>query len=97
MLFLLNQYDKVISELSPLSIEKYDKLGILATFLVLSKNFIKELKSSEILTFNNKFKNMPVYYASTAQLLYRLNSSKYKTQLKKALNCVKMMIMLQLI
>lgn len=87
--FLLNQYDKVISELSPLSIEKYDKLGILATFLVLSKNFIKELKSSEILTFNNKFKNMPVYYASTAQLLYKLNSSKYKTQLKKALNCVK--------
>ncbi len=88
--FLLNQYDKVISELSPLSIEEYDGLGILATFLILSKNHIKELKVSDILAFNKKFKDMPLYYTCTAQLLFKLNKSKYKIQFNKALKCVKM-------
>ncbi len=87
--FSLNQYDKIIDELSPLCNEKYDALGIMATFLLLSKNSIKKLGASDIVSFNKKFKNMPLYYTCTAQLLFKLNNKKYISQFKKALKYVK--------
>ncbi len=79
----------MVDELSPLCDEKYDALGIMATFLLLSKNFIKKLGASDIISYNKKFKNMPLYYTCTAQLLFKLNNKKYISQFKKALKCVK--------
>lgn len=87
--FSLKQYNKVVDELSPLCNEKYDALGIMATFLLLSKNFIKKLRASDIVSYNKKFKNMPLYYTCTAQLLFKLNNKKYISQFKKALKSVK--------
>lgn len=86
--FLLHKYDKVKNILTPMNIEKYDKDGVLATFLILSKDFIKKLSGLEILNYNKKFKNMPLYYTTTSQLLFKLNNIKYKSQFKKALKCV---------
>ena len=86
--FLTRNYEKVISMLSGVKIDKFDSYGFLAAMLVISKNEKKKYSESEILKLNNsKFKKMPLFYFCTAKLLYDMDNrnKKYKEQFKKGL------------
>lgn len=87
--FLQEKYKKVIEILTKLKKDKFDNYGFLASIFLISQNYIKQLKEKEILKFNNKkFKDMPIFYATQAQILYKLNpkNSKIKEQFKKGLS-----------
>ena len=47
--------------------EKFDRYGFLASIFIISKNFKKQFKETEILKYNNnKFKEMPLFYVAKA-------------------------------
>lgn len=86
--FLTKNYEKVITMLSGVKVEKFDCYGFLAAILIISKNEKKKYSEYEILKLNNsKFKKMPLFYFCTAKLLYDMNNKnkKYKEQFKKGL------------
>ena len=83
--FRLGKYETVIEELNSLDIEEYDDTGHLATFFVLSKNYIERLKLSEILELNEKFKNMPLYYMHTSKIMFDFKYKGYKKQFMRAI------------
>lgn len=86
--FLTKNYEKVITMLSGVKVEKFDCYGFLAAMLIISKNEKKKYSEYEILKLNNsKFKKMPLFYFCTAKLLYDMNNKnkKYKEQFKKGL------------
>ena len=83
--FKLGKYETVIEELDSINIEEYDDTGHLATFFVLSKNYIERLKLSEILELNEKFKNMPLYYMYTSKIMFDFKYKGYKKQFMKAI------------
>ena len=86
--FLQKKYDKVVELLSKAKKEQFDRYGFLASIYIISKNFIKQFKETEILKYNkNKFKNMPLFYAAKANVLYFINpkNSKIKEQFKNGL------------
>lgn len=90
--FLEEKYDKVLEFLSKANKEEFDESGFLASMFMISKNFIKQFNEKEILKYNNsKFKEMSLYYISTAHIIYTINpkSQKIKEQFKKGLKCVK--------
>lgn len=87
--FLKEEYKKILTIVSPLNIKEYDSVGQLATFYLLAKNFESLLSSAEILSYNKKFKEMPLFYISSSQLLFEKNDIKYKEQFKKAINIIK--------
>lgn len=63
--FLQKKYDKVLRLLSEAKKDKFDKYGFLASIFIASRNFTKQFKETEILKYyNNKFKNMPLFYAA---------------------------------
>lgn len=87
--FLQKKYDKVLGVLTKLRKEKFDKYGFLAAIFLISRNYKNQLNERKVLKFNNKkFKNMPLFYASQAQVLYKINpkNPKIKEQFKKGLN-----------
>lgn len=89
--FLQGEYDKVLELLSKAKKQKFDNHGFLASILLLSKNRIKQFKETEILKYNNsKFKDMPLFYAAKAHILYTINpkNSKIKEYFKKGINCL---------
>lgn len=83
--FRLGKYETVIEELNSLDIKEYDDTGHLATFFVLSKNYIERLKLSEILELNEKFKNMPLYYMHTSKIMFDFKYKGYKKQFMRAI------------
>ena len=86
--FLHKKYDKVIEMLTKAKKEQFDKYGFLASIFVISKNCKKPFKEQELLKFNNqKFKDMPLFYAAKAQVLNNINpkNSKIKEQFIKGL------------
>lgn len=90
--FLQKKYDKVLELLSKAKKEQFDRYGFLASIYIISKNFIKQFKETEILKYNNnKFKDMPLFYAAKAHILYYINSknSKIKDQFKNGLKYLK--------
>ena len=65
--FLQKKYDKVLELLSKAKKEKFDRYGFLASIFIISKNFKKQFKETEILKYNNnKFKEMPLFYVAKA-------------------------------
>lgn len=86
--YLCGNFDSIISLLSSLSSLKFDKYGYLASLLLLSKNEKKKFSKREILQLNNgKFNKMPLYYACTSEMLYRIDSKdkKYREQFCKGI------------
>lgn len=92
MLFFTKKYDKVLELLSKAKKEKFDRYGFLASIFIISKNFKKQFKETEILKYNNnKFKDMPLFYVAKAHVLYTINpkNSKIKEQFKNGLKYLK--------
>lgn len=90
--FLQKKYDKVLELLSKAKKEKFDRYGFLASIFIISKNFKKQFKETEILKYNNnKFKDMPLFYVAKAHVLYTINpkNSKIKEQFKNGLKYLK--------
>ena len=87
--FWQEKYDKVLEILTKLKKEQFDKYGFLASIFLMSRNYKKQLKEQEVLKFNNKkYKDMPLFYATQAEVLYKINpkNPKIKEQFKKGLN-----------
>ncbi len=85
--YLQQKYVNVVEILSKAKKEQFDRYGFLASNFIISKNFIKPFKESELLRYNNgRFKNMPLFYAASANIMYVLNhkSKKVKEQFKKS-------------
>ncbi len=86
--FLQKKFDKVVEFLTKSPKEQFDNYGFLASMLLISKNFLRRFKETEILKYNNsKFKDMPLFYIAKAHILYMINpkNSKVKEQFKNGL------------
>lgn len=86
--FLQKKYDKVVNALSKLKTSEFDRYGFLSSMFVISKNHQKKYTEKEILKLNSKFNKMPLFYGSTAEILYNLDKrkKKYKEQFKKGIS-----------
>lgn len=87
--FIKEIYDKILELVSPLDIKEYDPYGQLATFYMFAKDKENNLSPNDILSYNSKFKDMPLFYISSSQLLYEKKNGKYKDQLKKAIKIIR--------
>lgn len=86
--YLKEDYDTVIKILSGCKPEVFDRHGYMAAMYVISKNIKSKYSEGELLKLNNsKFRQMPIYYFSTAKMLYDINkrNKKYKTQFEKGI------------
>lgn len=87
-LFFLKRFQSVKFMTKALHISKYDKDGYIAMYEILSKDKLKKMTREEIIGYNSKFKNFPLFNSLAARLLFELNpkDKKIKDYVRQALN-----------
>ena len=89
--FFQEKYEQIVEMLSKCNEEKFDKRGFLASIFVIARNFLMKFSEKEIIELNETFfKNMPLYYSSTASLMYdlKLGNKSFKRQFLKGISCI---------